>query len=618
MCGIVGYIGKGVIQDKLTQGLQKLEYRGYDSAGMALSSYDNQLHLLKRKGNLSNLKQDLPDFVSSLPAPVISGIAHTRWATHGRPSEVNAHPHFSGDESIAVVHNGIIENYMQLKEELIQHGYIFKSETDTEILAHLIEHHYQDNIFEAVISALKLVEGAYGLAVVSSADPGVIVAARKSSPLIIGLAEDGAYIASDVVGVIQDTNKVIHLDDYDVAEVYPDKPPVIKNGKNGANGIKHPKITTIDFRQEEASKGKFEDYMLKEIYDQPDTIRNSTRGRLIEEKGLAKLSGMNGTAHEIGQIKKIVIIACGTSRFAGMVGEYAIEQFAGIPVEVEYASEFRYRNPVVDSDTVVLAVSQSGETADTLAALQEAKLKGAKVFGIVNSVSSAIAREAGRGIYLHAGPEISVASTKAFTSQVIVLLLLALLFGRTKHLSLTDGQQIVKEISQLPEKIEDILLNLHSKIKEVASYLKNFDHVFYIGRSYNYPTALEGALKLKEISYIHAEGYEAAELKHGPIALLEETTPVVAILNKQAGYEKMIGSVKEVMAREAPVICIGTEGDKQLDQLSKHVLLVPECPEYLSPVLNAVVMQLLAYEVAKAKGLNVDQPRNLAKSVTVE
>ena len=615
MCGIVGYIGKGAIHNKLLQGLQRLEYRGYDSAGICLNTENFELKFIKRKGFLTNLKEGIPDFLKTIEHKVTSGIGHTRWATHGIPNEVNAHPHLSYHKMISVVHNGIIENYEVLKEELIRQGYEFRSETDTEVLSNLIEFHYKDDLFQAVCSALEHVAGAYGIAVQSKNEPDVLVAAGKSSPLIIGLSDEGNYVASDLIGVVQETQRVIHLVDNDVAVLSASGPPKIVNLKNE---VQERQITTVDFHVKDVSKGDFEDYMLKEIHEQPDTVRNAIRGRMTEEDGCVKLSGLHGSAYELASIRHIIFVACGTSRLAGMVGEYFIENFAGVSIDVEYASEFRYRNPIIRPDTVVFAISQSGETADTLAALKEAKLKGAKVFGIVNSVSSAIAREAERGIYLHAGPEISVASTKAFTSQITVLYLLGILLGRSQRLSLSDGQTIIHEINAIPGKIEHILLTQRKKIYKAAQYLKNVEHIFYIGRSYNFPTALEGALKLKEISYIHAEGYEAAELKHGPIALLEEKTPVVAILTKQAGYEKMIGSVKEVLAREAPVICIGTEGNSQLKQISKFTLFIPDCPEYLSPLLNVVILQLLSYEVAKAKGLNVDQPRNLAKTVTVE
>ncbi|MBF0236489.1 MAG: glutamine--fructose-6-phosphate transaminase (isomerizing) [SAR324 cluster bacterium] len=614
MCGIVGFVGNGVIPGRLLQGLQRLEYRGYDSAGMALCTEDSHLHILRRVGKLANLKNDTPEFLETIHSPIRGGIAHTRWATHGKPSEANAHPHLSQNGTIAVVHNGIIENYQTLKDQLIRQGFEFKSETDTEVLAHLIEYHYQGNLFSAVLSALNLVEGTYGIAVLNALEPNVLVAARKSSPLVVGLATEGNYVASDMVAMVQETQRVIHLDDYDVVLLSED-PPVITNLKNK---IREYEVSTVDFHLDDVSKGNFEHFMLKEIHEQPDTIRNATRGRMDYETGNAKLNGLGCTAYDIAQIRHVTIVACGTSRYAGLVGEYLIETLAGITVDVEYASEFRYRNPVIMPGTVVLAISQSGETADTLAALMEAKLKGATVFGIVNSVSSAIAREAGRGIYLHAGPEISVASTKAFTSQVMVLTLLGLLLGRSSRHSLTEGQNLIREIEALPEKIEYILKNERPKIYQAAQYLKDFENVFYIGRSFNYPVALEGALKLKEISYIHAEGYESAELKHGPIALLDSRKPVLAIMSNQAGYEKIVGSVKEVMARDAPVICLGTEGNTTLSQYSPYVLSIPECPELLSPVLNTVVLQLLAYEVAVAKGLSVDQPRNLAKSVTVE
>ena len=615
MCGIVGYLGQGAKEQKLIQGLKRLEYRGYDSAGIALNTGIGKIKLLREKGNLSCLTGSIPDLLNTIDEPVISGIAHTRWATHGKPNEINAHPHLSQSGNIALVHNGIIENYQSLKNELIKQGYQFRSDTDSEVLVYLIEHHFEGDLLNAVQAALEFVEGTYGIAVISTLEPNKIIAAAKSSPLVIGLAENGTYIASDIAGVVHDTRNIIHMKDYDIAVLSKDNPPEFINLKD-QNCVHN--VTTIDFKPEDITKGDFEDFMLKEIHDQPETINNATRGRLVMEQGVAKLSGLNGTAHEIAKIKHIVIIASGTSRLAGLVGEYLIEQMTGIPVEVEYASEFRYRNPIIGNDTVVLALSQSGETADTLAALREAKLKGAKVFGIVNSVSSAIAREAGRGVYLHAGPEVSVASTKAFTSQVITLCLLGLLLGRSKRLSITDGQKIIEEINQLPEQIELVLSQTYQQVKKVAKKIKDVKNMFFIGRSYNYPVALEGALKLKEVSYIHAEGYEAAELKHGPIALLEHQTPVLAIMTKQVGYAKMVGTVKEVMARNAPLIILGTAGDENLSQFSDHVLTVPDCPEYLSPILNAVTLQLLAYEVAKNKGLNVDQPRNLAKSVTVE
>ncbi len=543
------------------------------------------------------------------------GIAHTRWATHGEPNDVNAHPHVDEDGAVAVVHNGIIENYVTLKAALQAEGHVFKTQTDTEILAHLIEKHLKRGLKleQAVGAALRSVEGTYGIACMTSREPGVIVGARHGSPLVVGIADGEFYLASDVAAIVEHTRQVIYLDDGEMAVLTPD-------GFHTAT-ISHERVEKeihdVDWDLSQIEKGGFGHYMLKEIHEQPDSVRNAMRGRLNVEEGLARLGGLNLTPDQLREIRRVIILGCGTSWHAGLIGEYMLEEFARIPVEVEYASEFRYRNPIVDEGTVVLVISQSGETADTLAAMREARRKGAKSLGVVNVVGSTIARESDGGVYIHAGPEIGVASTKAFTSQVTVLALLTLALGRSRGLSREYGIEIAREMAQLPAKIERILQNA-GPIERIAELYQRHNNFIYLGRGFNFPVALEGALKLKEISYIHAEGYPAAEMKHGPIALIDENMPVVFICTRDSAYDKIMSNMSEVRARKGRIIAIATEGDTEVQQHADHVIHVPPTIPMLTPILSVVPLQLLAYHVAVSRGCDVDQPRNLAKSVTVE
>ena len=613
MCGIVAYTGPRPASPVLINGLRKLEYRGYDSAGIAVA-HGNDVVTARRAGKVAELEKA----VDAQDAPAIlrearSGIAHTRWATHGAPTEANAHPHIDRSGRIAVVHNGIIENYRGLRAQLEARGCVFRSETDTEVLAHLTAQFYTGDLLAAVCAALQKVEGTFGIAVVCADLPEEIVVARRGSPIVIGLCADETIIASDASALLAFTRQVIYLDDNDVARVRPGHVEV-RNLQN-APVIRTP--AELDWTPEAAEKGGFEHFMLKEIFEQPEAIRNSMRGRLDLDAGTAVLSGLNLTPRDIADIRRVLVVGCGTSRLAGMVGEYALEDITGIPAEVEQAAEFRYRNPILDPHDLVLAVSQSGETADTLAAVREAKQKGALVAGICNVVGSTIARETGRGVYLHAGPEISVASTKAFTCQVSVLLMIALRMARSRRLSREQGVRIAQELHLLPERISEVLAE-NDRIAAVAERIAGHHHAFYIGRGYLYPVALEGALKLKEISYLHAEGYHAAELKHGPIALLSPDMPVVALLNRVPGWEKSAGNAHECKARKAPLVGVITRGDDESRSLCDAAIEIPEAPEYSAAVLDAVALQLLAYHVARLRGCPIDQPRNLAKSVTVE
>ncbi len=613
MCGIVAYTGPRPASPVLINGLRKLEYRGYDSAGIAVA-HGGDVVSARRAGKVAELEKA----VDAQDAPALlrearSGIAHTRWATHGAPTEANAHPHLDGTGRIAVVHNGIIENYRGLRTQLEARGCVFRSETDTEVLAHLTAQFYAGDLLAAVCAALQKVEGTFGVAVVCADRPEEIVVARRGSPIVIGLCADETIIASDASALLAFTRQVIYLDDNDVARVRPGQVEV-RNLQNT------PVVRTpaeLDWTPEAAEKGGFEHFMLKEIFEQPEAVRNSMRGRLDLDAGTAVLSGLNLTPRDIADIRRVLVVGCGTSRLAGMVGEYALEDITGIPAEVEQAAEFRYRNPILDPRDLVLAVSQSGETADTLAAVREAKQKGALVAGICNVVGSTIARETGRGVYLHAGPEISVASTKAFTCQLSVLLMIALRMARSRRLSREQGVQIARELHRLPDLIGSVLAE-NDRIAGVAERIAGHDHAFYIGRGYLYPVALEGALKLKEISYLHAEGYHAAELKHGPIALLSPDMPVVALLNRVPGWEKSAGNAHECKARQAPLVGVITRGDDESRALCDAVIEIPEAPEYSAAVLDAVALQLLAYHVARLRGCPIDQPRNLAKSVTVE
>lgn len=608
MCGIVGYIGQNEALPILVGGLKKLEYRGYDSSGVALIE-DGNIETVRASGKIAALE----DKLKTKPLHGHVGIAHTRWATHGAPTEQNAHPHQSFDGKISIVHNGIIENYAILKKKLQAEGVEFKSETDTEVVAHLIARYYKGNLKEAVLKAISKIEGTFGLAVICRDEPGTMIGARRGSPLILGIGQNEFYLASDVSAIIMHTQKVVYLDDNDIVEIKED-------GYNLLNTHSQPvqhEVQDVEFDADAIAKGGFAHFMLKEIFEQPEVLRNTMRGRLLYAEGNAKLAGLDTNIKELRNINRIIITACGTSYYAGMVGEYMIEDLAGVPVEVEYASEFRYRNPIIKPGTLVLAISQSGETADTLAALKEAQQKGATALAICNGVGSTIARTSDGGVYLHAGPEIGVASTKAFTSQVTVLAMIALLLGRQRRLSFEAGSDIVKAMQELPELV-DQTLKLSDQIAGIAHQYVKANNFLYLGRHYNYPVAMEGALKLKEISYIHAEGYPAAEMKHGPIALIDENMPVVVIAPKDALFDKVISNVREIKARGGKVIAISTADCHPLDEIADHLITVPKTCPMLMPIVTCVPLQLLAYHIAVLRGNDVDQPRNLAKSVTVE
>jgi glucosamine--fructose-6-phosphate aminotransferase (isomerizing) len=609
MCGIVGYVGPKTATPLLIEGLKRLEYRGYDSAGIATMNGAG-LESRKAKGKISMLEA----VVQSAPVHGTVGIAHTRWATHGPPNECNAHPHHDCTNTIAVVHNGIIENYAALRQMLIQQGHTFQSETDTEVLAHLIEAAMNDDPLEdAVIDALHLVEGTYGIAVISSRDPDKIVAARKGSPLLLGLGDGEFYVASDVAAILQHTRQVVYLDDGEMGVLTRNGYEVLDlNARRVRKGV-----SRIDWDLDQIEKGGFEHFMLKEIFEQPQTIQNTMRGRLVVDEGFSKLGGLNLTRQQMLDLDRVVITACGTSWHSGIIGELYIEELARIPVEVEYASEFRYRNPIVTKNTLCVVISQSGETADTLAAMREAKRRGARTLGLVNVVGSTMAREDDGGIYLHAGPEIGVASTKAFTSQVIALALLTLKLGRLREMSVVKGRQIAQAMLKLPEQIQSIL-DRAGEVEAIAERFKDATNFLYLGRGYNFPVALEGALKLKEISYIHAEGYPAAEMKHGPIALIDENMPVVFIAPHDSVFDKIVSNIQEVKARGGRVIAITSQKEEVLENLIDYEIRIPQTEDMLYPILSVVPLQLLAYYVAVKRGLNVDQPRNLAKSVTVE
>lgn len=612
MCGIVGYIGKKQSTQIILNGLRRLEYRGYDSAGIAALNDGGALDVRKCAGKVADLERRL----GQQPLTGSIGIGHTRWATHGAPNDVNAHPHTDGDGLIALVHNGIIENYEPLKKKLTADGYSFRSETDTEVLTVLIRSFYDSigDLAEAVRLALCEVDGAFGIAVISSREPDKIIAARRGSPLLLGIGEHEYMVASDAGAVIQYTRQVVYLSDNEMAVLSADGflTKTIDNEETAAE------IKEIDFELEQFEKNDYDFYMLKEIHEQPKTFNDAFRGRLLVDEGNARLGGLEPVRDKLRAARRIIITACGTSWHSALVAEYMIEQLAMIPVEVEYASEFRYRNPVIYPDDIVIAISQSGETADTLAAIKEAKLKGATVLGVVNVVGSSIARETHAGIYIHAGPEIGVASTKAFTSQIAVLSLIALYLGRMRRISQNDGKAIAKAITELPAQIEHIIATQGEKIKNIAKEYSDARNFLYLGRGYNYPVALEGALKLKEISYIHAEGYPAAEMKHGPIALIDENMPVVFITVKDEIYDKVISNVQEVRARNGRIIAIATEGDTEIGKMAEHVIEIPSTMAMLTPVLSVIPLQLLAYHIAVERGCNVDMPRNLAKSVTVE
>lgn len=609
MCGIVGYIGKKEALPILLEGLKKLEYRGYDSAGISVIC-GNKIQTERASGKIAALEEKLHGkcFKGTI------GISHTRWATHGAPIESNAHPHLSFDGKISVVHNGIIENYAVLKAKLQAEGIAFVSDTDTEVIAHLIARFYKGDLKAAVLQTISKLEGAFGIAVLCEEEPNVLVGARRGSPLILGIGDaKDFYLASDVSAIVSHTQKVVYLDDNDVVVISGSTYELL----NMSNQKVQREVQEVDFDVESVGKGGFPHFMLKEIFEQPESLRNTMRGRLVLANGTAKLAGLDSNITELRAIQRIIITACGTSYYAGMVGEYMIEDLAGIPVEVEYASEFRYRNPIIGPGTLVLTISQSGETADTLAALKEAQHKGATVLGICNAVGSSIARHSNGGVYLHAGPEIGVASTKAFTSQVTVLAMIALLLGRQRHISFERGMDIAKAISEVPSLVETTL-NLSDQIAEIAKHFTNAKNFLYLGRHYNYPVAMEGALKLKEISYIHAEGYPAAEMKHGPIALIDENMPVVVIAPKDALFDKVVSNVREIKARGGRIIAVTTENCNELDDFADYVIHVPQTLPMLMPIITCVPLQLLAYHIAVLRGNDVDQPRNLAKSVTVE
>lgn len=614
MCGIVAYIGPKQASDILIKGLKRLEYRGYDSAGIAVLS--GGINIFKQKGKVAELEEMLVG--QNIPGTV--GMGHTRWATHGEPNQINAHPHLSQNGKMAVIHNGIIENYATLKEALLQKGHVFRSDTDTEVLIHLIEEiRMAENVslFEAVRLSLNEVVGAYAIVILSEEDPNTLIAARKGSPLVIGLGEETGeyYLASDASPIVEYTRNVTYLNDGEIA--------IIQEGsltvKTIGNVQKTPYIQELEISLEALEKGGYEHFMLKEIYEQPKSIYDSMRGRFDKNSLTFAMRSLQEYEHKLRQLDRIIIVACGTSWHAGLVGEYLIEEFARLPVEVEYASEFRYRNPIVNEDDLVVAISQSGETADTLAALELAKEKGATVYGICNVVGSSIPRMTDAGAYTHAGPEIGVASTKAFTAQVTVLTLFALGVAQMRGKITSERlRSIFAELDTIPDKVEALLNSCAEDVKSIAELYSNATNFLYLGRGYNFPVALEGALKLKEISYIHAEGYPAAEMKHGPIALIDEHMPVVVIATKRGNYEKVLSNIQEVKARKGKIIAIVTEGDSKVAEIADHVIEIPDTEDCLVPILATIPLQLLSYYIAVMRGCNVDQPRNLAKSVTVE
>ena len=617
MCGIIGYVGRKPASPILLEGLRRLEYRGYDSAGVAILG-DTTLLVRKKKGKID---EGLARVLSAEPAPGSLGIGHTRWATHGVPSDKNSHPQTDASGKIAVVHNGVIENYDVLKQRLLKAGHKFTSDTDTEVLAHLIGDYYAkrtvkngaDLLTQSVCDALREVIGTYGLAVICSELPGTIVSARRGSPLIIGIGKDENFIASDANAIVAHTKKVVYLNDYDVATITPDRFDVSNLGTDTANV----QVSNLEFSQEDAQRGKHAHFMLKEIYEQPLTVQNALRGRLDFEGATAKFGGLNMTAAELRSVDRIVIAASGTSWHAALVGEYLIEEFAQIPVEVEFAHEFCYRNCPIEKNTVLLVLSQSGETADTLAALREAKRRGHRALAIVNVVGSTIARESDGGIYMHAGPEIGVASTKAFVSTLTVLSLLAVHLGRLRNLPAKRALEVLRALDAVPEQIKSILAQ-NKVFKKIAAKYAKAEDFFFLGRGYTFPIALEGALKLKEISYIHAEGYSAAEMKHGPIALIDDKTPTVFLVPQDSMYDKTMANLAMIRARKGPIIALATEGDTAIKKVANDVIYLPRALESIYPILATVPLQLFAYHIAVARGCDVDKPRNLAKSVTVE
>jgi len=617
MCGIVGYVGKKSAKDFLVEGLKRLEYRGYDSAGIAVMQEvkgTQKIQTVRAVGKVINLENKLSEHMSGC-----IGIAHTRWATHGKPSEKNAHPHIDCQGTVAVVHNGIIENYRELQEMLMKKGHTFRSETDTEVIAHLIEEEMSasektEHIFEeAFVKALKQLRGAYGIVALSISDPEMILMARKSSPLVLGIGNGEMFIASDISAMIGDVKRVVYLDDGEIALVKKESYRV----KTLSNCMKEKEELVLEWDKSVAEKGGFAHFMQKEIFDQPRSFADALRGRLILEDGMARLGGLRAVEKRLRSINRIIIVSCGTSYHSALVGEYMLEEYAGIQTEVEMASEFRYRKPLLDKKTVVIAISQSGETADTLAAIREAKEKGALTLGIVNVVGSTIARETDAGIYCHAGPEISVASTKAFTSQLAILVLLTLYLGRQRGLSLVMGKRIAKELLAIPKHIETVLKQMET-IKKLAKKYGKQQHYMYLGRKYNFPNALEGALKIKEIGYVPAQGYPTGEMKHGPIALIDSSTVSLMIIPKDSVYEKNMSGMEEILARSGKIIVIATVGDTAIQKKTKDVIFIPKTLEMLTPLLAVIPLQLFAYFVAVERGYDIDKPRNLAKSVTVE
>jgi glucosamine--fructose-6-phosphate aminotransferase (isomerizing) len=610
MCGIIGYIGKSnSVGEILIEGLKRLEYRGYDSAGIAIVR-DGALVWEKTAGKIQQLEEKL----NGVDLSGHVGIAHTRWATHGEPNRTNAHPHFDCAQRIALIHNGIIENYQTLKKSLEAENHRFVSETDTETLAHLIEKYYTGHDLEvAVRKALEKVEGTYGILVISATEPEKMVAARNGSPIVLGIGENEYIVASDVAAILKHTRQVIYLEDHEMIVATPDHFTTMTITNEYVSHDVH----EVDWDLGMIEKGGHPHFMLKEIFEQPETIKNAMRGRLVSAIGDVRLGGLDMNEEQLRAVKRILLIGCGTSWHAALIGEYMIEEKTRIPVEVEYASEFRYRNPIIEDGTIVFAISQSGETVDTLAALREAEKRGARCLGICNVVGSTIARESHAGVYIHAGPEIGVASTKAFTSQITVLALLALVFGRLKTISSSEGQKIIQALLGVSDQVAEILKG-HDEIRRIAEEYYHHNNFLYLGRGANYPVALEGALKLKEISYLHAEGYPAAEMKHGPIALIDENMPVVFICPRDNAYQKIVGNICEVKARKGKIIAITNEGNSEVVEMADHVIYIPRTLDFLYPILAVIPLQLLAYDIAVLRGCNVDQPRNLAKSVTVE
>jgi len=616
MCGIIGYVGQAQAVPILLDGLRRMEYRGYDSAGIA-TLHNGSVELRKCAGRINNLAE----LIQKEPPKGVVGISHTRWATHGGVTDANAHPHLDQSGKLALAHNGVIENYQTLKDELLHEGHVFQSQTDTEVLTHLIGKHYdlakgepsKARLLEALSTALKQVIGTYGIVMIHQDLPGLVIGARRGSPLVLGVGRGENFLASDVSAVVAHTREAVYLNDFDIVCIDREQFEITSL----LGGVTGYEVSQVEFSAEDVSKGDYPHYMLKEIFEQPETVRDAMRGRLSMEEATAKLGGLEMTAKELRGIERVVLSGCGTAFHAAMVGEYLIETLAHLPTEVEFASEFRYRNMPMTKDTLVFVISQSGETADTLAAMRESQRKGHRTLGICNNVASTIARESDGGVYMHAGPEIGVAATKSFTSQVTILTLLSLLLGRIRHQSTVEGIRVIEELEKLPEKIRRIL-DMNDQIKAIAEKYSLARGMMFMGRQFNFPIALEGALKMKEISYIQAEGHPSAELKHGVIALISPELPSVVIAPEDSVFDKNVSNMQEVKARQGPVIAIGTEGCRKLEKIADDVIYVPSCPDYLSPILTVIPLQLLAYHLAVKLGCDVDKPRNLAKSVTVE